>query len=146
MKKKDYLGQQGDIPPSQEVNDYWIYAHRKNGIYPKPSEKTGKWLIFVNIKDVDEVWGKIKKAIEEGKLGDYAKVATEKPNPHAKNPKLKVICVYTYNWTDKEDVMHIREELRNLGITNKIPYKTDDDTLSGKYVATGYQRISKYYE
>jgi len=92
------------------------------------------------------VWAKIKKATEEGKLGDSAKVATAKPNPNATNQATKVICVYTYDWTDEKDVKRVREELRILGITNKIPYKADEDTLSGKYRVRGDTRISKYYE
>ncbi len=92
------------------------------------------------------MWGKIKKATEEGKLSSSAKVATAKPNPNATNPEIKVICVYTYDWTDEDDVRRIREELRKLGIINKIPYKADEDTLSGKYGVKGNTRISKYYE
>ena len=37
----------------------------------------------------------------------------------------------------------IREELRKLGVTNKIPYKADADP---RYAARGHKRISKYYE
>jgi hypothetical protein len=125
---------------------YWIYAMRKKGEYSKLTSRSGKWLIFVNPKNVDKVWAKIKKATEEGRLGDSAKVATAKPNPLAVKTGAHVICVYTYDWTDEKDVKRIREELRKLGITNKIPYKTNEDTLSGKYRITGHRRISKYYE
>ncbi len=132
-------------PPSKATKGYWLFASRKKGKYPKPTPRSGKWLIFVNIKDIDEVWAKIRKATEEGKLGAEAKVSTPKQKPadigYAKGEH--VICVYTYNWTDEEDVKGIREELRKLGITNKIPYKTDDDP---RYAARGHKRISKYYE
>ncbi len=57
-----------------------------------------------------------------------------------------MIGLYTYDWTDENDVKRIREGLGKLGITNKIPYKADEDTLKGKYRITGYRRISKYYE
>jgi hypothetical protein len=124
----------------------WIYAIRKKGEYPKPTPRSGKWLIFVKPENVDEVWAKIKKAVEEGKLGDVAKVRTAMPSPLAEDSDTKVICVYTYDWTDEKDVKRIREELRKLGITNKIPYKTDENTLSGKYRITGHRKISKYYE
>ena len=132
--------------PSEETEDYWIYARRKKGNYPKPTARCGKWLIFVKRTDVDEVWSKIKRAVEEGVLGDTAKVSTAKPNPHAADPNTHVICVYTYDWADREDVMRIREELRKLGIVNRIPYKSDEDTLKGKYAKFGYKKISKYYE
>lgn len=132
--------------PSEITDVYWIYAIRKKGKYQKPTPRSGKWLIFVDPENVDEVWEKIKKAVEEGKLGESAKVATAKPKPLAGKSGAKVICVYTYDWTDEKDVKKIREELRKLGITNKIPYKADEDTLSGKYRITGHRRISKYYE
>lgn len=135
-----------DAKPSEVTDVYWIYAMRKKGKYPKSTPRSGKWLIFVVHENVNEVWAKIKDAVEEGKLGDSAKVATAKPNPLAGKSDAKVICVYTYDWTDEKDVKRIREELRKLGITNKIPYKADEDTLSGKYRITGHRRISKYYE
>jgi len=36
--------------------------------------------------------------------------------------------------------------LRNLGVTWKIPYKTDADTYAGKYATRGKVRVSKRYE
>jgi len=134
-----------DAKPSEVTDVYWIYAVRKRGKYPKATSRSGKWLIFVDPENVDEVWAKIKKAVEEGKLGDSAKVLTAK-SPLVGKSKAHVICVYTYDWTDENDVKRIREELRKLGITNKISYKADEDTLKGKYRITGHRRISKYYE
>jgi len=134
-----------DAKPSEVTEVYWIYAIRK-GDYPKPTTRSGKWLIFIDKKDVDEVWAKIKKATEAGKFGDSSKVATAKPNSNATNPDTKVMCVYTYDWNDENDVRRVREELRKLGITNKLPYKADEDTLAGKYRIMGNKKISKYYE
>jgi len=114
-----------DTNPSQETNSFWIYARRLRGEYPKTTINSGKWLIFVNIDNIDIVWGKIKSATEKGRLGDISKVATVKPNPNATKNNLKVICVYTYDYTDKDDVLRIRKELRDIGIINNIPYKTD---------------------
>src|SRR3989344_3916595 len=130
-----------------DVNDvYWIYAERKVGKYPESTASSGKWLIFVNPERLDTVWRKIKYATENGKLGYESKTATAKPNPLAGKSKQKVICVYTYDWTDKQDVKRIRNELKKLGIVWRIPYKTDRDTLDGKYRGMISQRISKYYE
>ncbi|MBV9290571.1 MAG: DUF1917 domain-containing protein, partial [Hyphomicrobiales bacterium] len=103
-------------------------------------------LIFVPVVQVDELWEKIEQATEEGRLGRHAKVSTAKPNPNAKDANEKVICVYTYDWTDQQDAKRIREELRGMGITQKIPYKADSDTTAGKYANRGNKRISKYYE
>lgn len=135
-----------DIKPSKETNDYWIYAEREKGGYPEPTFRSGKWLIFVDVKDVDEVWDKVRNATVEGSLGSGSKVATAKSNPNAIDPNKRVICVYTYDSADFKDVKRIREELRRLGITNRIPYKEDSKTLSGKYRAKDDRRISKYFE
>jgi len=140
-KCADYLE---NAPPSKVKKVYWLYAFRKKGKYPRPTKRSGKWLIFVKPENVDEVWRKIKKATENGKLGNCSKVATARPSTLAKS-RAKVICVYTYDWKDEKDVMRIRGELRKLGITNKIPYKADIDTLKGKYKTTSSGRISKYY-
>ena len=134
--------------PSEATKGYWIFASRKKEKYPKPTPRSGKWLIFVSVEDIDEVWAKIKRATEEGKLGAEAKVSTPKPKPADIGYKKDehIICVYTYDLTDEKDVKRIREELRKLGITNKIPYKADEDTGKGRYAARGHKRISKYYE
>ncbi len=132
--------------PSVVINKFWLYAERKIGAYPNPNKNCGKWLIFAPITQIDDIWIKIKLATEEGKLGSSAKVSTAKPNPNSTDAKKSVICVYTYDWTDKDDVMRIRQRLRELGIISKIPYKADQDTLKGKYANKGDKRISKYYE
>ena len=131
--------------PSSVTEVYWIHAVSQKGNYPPSTLNSGKWLVFVPPRDVDEVWTKLKKATEEGRLGGSSKVATAKPNPNATSEN-HVICIYTYDWTDTADVMRIRDELRNLGITAKIPYKSDEDTMIGKYRVRGHTRISKYYE
>jgi len=61
--------------------------------------------------------------------------------PPQPSPKSPPCSTHTQN-----DVERIQEELRKLGITNKIPYKADEDTLKGKYRITGHRRINKYYE
>ena len=132
--------------PSEVTDVYWLFAERKKGKYPSHTSRSGKWLIFVTLNDIDRMWAKVKKATEDGKLGSCAKVATVKSNRHARGSNTKVICVYTYDWTDERDVKRIREELRKIGITNRVPYKADKNTLSGKYRLRGHKRISKYYE
>lgn len=131
--------------PSEAASDYWIYAERKTGRYPQHSARGGKWLIFVSNHNIDRVWTRIKNATEEGRLGGIAKVATAKINPDFPNSKAMIICVYTYDWRDEQDVKRIREELRKIGIIRKIAYKTDEDTDQGRYRVTGIKRISKYF-
>lgn len=87
--------------PSKATGGYWLFTLRNKGKYPKSTKNSGKWLIFVDRKDVDEVWAKIKKATEKGKLGGASKVSTPKPKPTdiGYEKDKHVICVYTYDWT-----------------------------------------------
>jgi len=65
--------------PSSYTKDYWIFAFspaykeeelteihkrliKKKRMLEKNKLKTGKWLIFVNRENIDEVWEKIKSA------------------------------------------------------------------------------------
>lgn len=140
--------------PSKHTEEYWIYAYspkkfaKKERVVEQDKLKTGKWLVFVDKENIDKVWNKIKSATERGILGIGAKVSTAKPKPadigYKKNKH--VICVYTYDWTDEKDIKKVRGELRKLGVTDKIPYKADIDTLGGKYAVRGHEKISKYYE
>src|SRR3989344_9050592 len=129
--------------PSKEEKENFIWASY-NGKYPPSTINVGKWLIFVSIDEIDKIWKKVKEALKEGRLGDTAKVGT-KLQRESYNSNEHVICVYTYDYKDKKDVMRIRQELRELGITKKIPYKSDTDTLKGKYKYKGDKNISLYY-
>jgi len=136
-----------DRRPSEVVDNYWIYAERRDReAYPEHSDRGGKWMLFIKNSEIDAWWMKIKAATEDGALGGSAKVATMKPNPNATSPDTRVICVYTYDVEDETDCTRVREALRILGVTWKIPYKTDADTYAGKYSKQAQGRVSKRYE
>jgi hypothetical protein len=131
--------------PSWIQDEYWVTAAaRRNRV--RRTERSGKWLIFVPPGELDAAWAKIKKATEAGLLGDSSKAATALPNPNAADPTAKVICVYTYDSDDREDVLRVRQALRDLGFDRPIPYKTDRATLEGRYQVKGHRQISLYYE
>lgn len=144
-KRKHKQSKQGlsykDQNPSSVFDIYWIYAHCTDCSYPESTENSGKWLIFVPNEEIDEKWRIIKKATEEGLLGRSSKVSTMKKSPIAKNSKEKVICVYTYNWKDETDVIKVRNVLTKLGFDQILVYKTDEDTMKGKYSWKGDQIV-----
>jgi hypothetical protein len=108
--------------------------------------RSGKWLIFVPFKQIDEKWAIIANETEAGRLGIAAKAATAKQNGLAKNKWVKVICVYTYDSANEADVMRVRERLKTLGFIKKLSYKTDQATADGRYRANGDSNpISMYY-
>jgi Domain of unknown function (DUF1917) len=128
--------------PTEVMYHAWVCAQRKQGSYPEPTERSGKWLIWLSPENIDRYWAKIKEAVEQGQLGEEAKVSTR--NKGSMTPEVRrkkeergdtsfVICVYTYDYQDREDVMRIRQRLRDLGIRRPIRYKADSDTGAGKY-------------
>ena len=131
--------------PSKESEEPWIFAQCKLGSYPRHTSRGGKWNVFVVSSRVDVVWADIKAALENGKLGSQAKVSTACPSSNSNDPNQSVICVYTYDGDDEEDVMRVREALRQLGITGKIGWKSDDTTRRGLYQVRGDTRISRYW-
>jgi hypothetical protein len=79
-------------------------------------------------------------------LGSGAKVATMKPNPNAVKPDSKVICIYTSDSEDTDDVLRILKALReDLGLMHKAFYKEDNATLSGNYSFNTKGPVSKYW-
>ena len=92
---------------------------------------SGKWMVFRPESQIDEVWLKIAKSINSSNLVSVAKVSTA-----LSKDEDYVICVYTRNYFDKEEVMKIREKLHDLGIEGKIYYKPDIYTYLGIYSGT----------
>lgn len=141
--------------PSAVVESFWISVHTESPIDMPLAPLTlqpedpirriapgGKWLLFVDRADVDRVWSLLVPIVKKGLLGPFAKVATARPNPLARDPNKHVICVYTSDAENRADVFRVRDVLRQLGFTSPISYKTDAMTLQGKYEGSG--RIAKY--
>jgi len=130
-----------DTKPSKVIEINFIYALNKNNI--QTTKKSGKWILFFDDNDsLDLSWEKIKKSTENGDLGVYSKVVTNAPGRPYKN---KVICVYTYDYEDKEDIIRVREKLKHLGFKEKISYKKDIDTFKKRYKLRGDKNISLFF-
>ena len=143
LTKEEADEQTDEQLPSNETQTYWIYAWNKH-LVQNDTNRGGKWLIFVALRDLDQTWKLIKKETEEGLLGICAKTATAKENPIAQSSAAKVICVYTYDAADEDDVIRVRERLRQIGFTKKLHYKTNEATLAGKYAHSVPGKVSKY--
>jgi hypothetical protein len=134
-----------DPRPSRFTGDYYLHAAG-----PQPAEglvrRPGKWLIFVSRSRVDALWESVRRVVQTGRLGHAAKVSTALPDPLSPDPKKHVICVYTADEDNPTDVRRVRDALRALGITWKIPYKSDRATRAGQYEMTTGGPAAKYYE
>ncbi len=126
------------MDPTEVDEIYWMWALCRERDAEHKNQDTGKWLVFVDPCRINSTWVAIKKATEEGRLGFGSKCATKLSFSKKGGGKQYVICVYTKDYKDMEDITRVREELRAMAIGGKIPYKTDDMTerkISG----------SKYY-
>lgn len=129
-QKRTLALEQGEIPiePCGEHASYWCDDFHDKIDYPDDTPHSGKWLIFCTCNRIDEIWTNVKQALHDGKLGVSVKVSVNK----SKNQE-HVICVYTYDYTDKQDVMRVRQSLRDIGVVWPIGYKADEATRQGIY-------------
>ncbi|KAI1495654.1 hypothetical protein F5X99DRAFT_402771 [Biscogniauxia marginata] len=78
----------------------------------------GKWMIFCNTLQVNEVWEIIAKATANNELGIGAKVA---PRSGTDMRTERLICVYTADFSDTKDVKRVAERLKQLGLIRGKP-------------------------
>jgi len=94
----------------------------------KSGIRVGKWLVYRVRSEIDVVWEIIARATIDGDLGTSAKVSTNRQG----NDR-HVICVYTADYLDLDDVNRVREKLDALGFTERLCYKPDIYTYLGIY-------------
>lgn len=128
-----------DGNPSEITDAAFVIATCKSNKLKPATDRIGKWLFFVAEKYIDDTWGNVKRAIEDGKLWKSAKVSTAWRSAGG----VYVICVYTYDHEDETDVMKIRDYLREMGFKRPVSYKTDAQTLAGIY-SSNTEGIAKY--
>ncbi|KAF2800588.1 DUF1917-domain-containing protein [Melanomma pulvis-pyrius CBS 109.77] len=92
---------------------------------------SGKWMLFPALQDVTRVWRLVVEAVINNRLGPTAKVA-----PDDGKPNERLICVYTKDFRDKNDVLRVLQELFKMGLVGPgrgIYYKSDLYTLLDIY-------------
>ena len=121
--------------PSEVHDRPWLYAVHDQSF--SSSDKSGKWLVFFSPEYVDDWWSRVTAATLAGDLGPVSKVSTMYPTNYDK--RRKVICAYTVDADDMEDVMRVRDALRELGVTWPISYK--EDAMSAAGISGGRYRV-----
>lgn len=105
-------------PMRKELEKRILDLARETGV------TSGKWMLFPTVDRVDEFWGVVVRAMEKGELGDVAKVATDGGGGES-----RLICVYTDDFGDVEDVKRVVSKLVDIGLVGKGPrsiyYKFD---------------------
>jgi len=108
-------------------------------IASEQKELVGKWLIHDNEPDIDDTWFLIGSATIKGILGSASKVSTA-----LSRKKQYVICIYTENYLDVDDIMRVRFSLFDLGFQRVLYYKPDIYTLLGIYAKTTHLAAYRY--
>ncbi|KAL2815502.1 hypothetical protein BJX63DRAFT_160368 [Aspergillus granulosus] len=87
---------------------------------------TGKWLLFMTPDRVDLFWRAVVEGTLRGELGHAAKVATDADDGQG---RARLICIYTKDYRDREDIKRVLMRLMELGLVRKgdmpIYYKCD---------------------
>lgn len=109
-------------------------------LYAAAREKgctSGKWMLFPMADDVNRFWSLVATATAAGELGHAAKVATDDGSG---NVTSRLICIYTEDFSEKEDVRRVLERLVEMGLVKRkgpmgeergIYYKADAFTHLG---------------
>lgn len=120
--KRLYCGERcrktaSSIRITKRLTPGWVWVGKRGSFTQKKDVGAhcllyvGKWLIFGKI--TPNLIKKLSISLNDGLLGDIFKFGG------------KVICVYTNDYRDIDDVMRVRQSIHNVGITDKIPYKPD---------------------
>lgn len=92
------------------ATEHILDAAREHGV------TTGKWMLFPTPGDVNAVWQHVADATVSGHLGSSAKVATDSGLGDGR-PRL--VCVYTEDFSNDEDVNRVLKKLVEMGLVNK---------------------------
>ena len=77
---------------------------------------SGKWMLFPSSDKLDRTWKIVAEATANGKLGSMAKVATAGSE---REQNVRLICVYTEDFSNQKDVRRVLEELVELGLVRR---------------------------
>ena len=87
---------------------------------------------------IDEIWTTVAKAVVGGTLGSAA-------NVFESDNETYVICVYTEDFTNKEEVWAAEKSLRKLGVKFRLCYKPNIYTTLGIYAGNEWQLFPTIY-
>ncbi len=102
----------------------------------------GKWLVYRVRDEIDSVWLTIARATFNRTLGTGAKVSTSEED----KAKRHVICIYTRNYLELDDVKRVRGLLKDMGFTESLCYKPDIYTYLDIYHETTSLSPCRYRE
>ncbi|KAJ7582582.1 translation initiation factor eIF 4e-like domain-containing protein [Mycena floridula] len=101
----------------------------------------GRWLIFSSREEIDELWYRILCLVCLKRQKGLVRVSPQKVADH------HVVYVYAEDFTDMQELISLREDLRSIGISWKIGFKLDAYTHLGIYGRNDWNiRPNRYFE
>lgn len=70
-------------------------------------------MLFPPVDRVDHIWSIVAHAVARNQLGLGAKVSPKLEHPETGS---RLICIYTYDFSNVEDVIRVLHKLRELGL------------------------------
>jgi len=110
--------------PTNVTDSYWIV--KSNNF--RSTSQSGKWCLFTTKKEVDNLWRLTSN--EVGKNNFVAAKVSTKLMASLPNRRY-VICVYTPDWEDQDEVFRVKNEITKLGFVGELKFKRDIDTING---------------
>ncbi|CAK1367071.1 UPF0696 protein [Cercospora beticola] len=104
----------------------------------------GKWMLFPGVANLEQYWCTVATATVEGRLGPTSKSAVLNPGNSD-----TLICVYTYDFSDRDDVERVLKALVDVGLCSAegkpIYYKCDAYTYLGITSKNEYKLRASLY-
>ncbi|RFU29112.1 hypothetical protein B7463_g7220, partial [Scytalidium lignicola] len=89
--------------------------------------RSGKWMLFCPASEVNAIWSIVARHTANNELGVAAKVSPYDPN--GTRSAARVICIYTKDFLDIEDIRRVIRKLQDLDLVETkgrpIYYKPD---------------------
>lgn len=142
-------------PCQAPAGNHWVHSSNSDGGAERDPLLIGKWLLRVGHPYVSNCWDRVRTATEDGTLGIAAKVSTDWGMRH--DPagfgveglggwRTHVVCVYTQDWRDRDDVFRVGRRLHTVDAVRKQPitYKADASTYGGMYAGNAPGEVALY--
>ncbi|KAG9193846.1 hypothetical protein G6011_03881 [Alternaria panax] len=121
IQKEDASGPRGMVT-RQLSQESKALQSRISSLANDTNVLSGKWMLFPKSTDVTRIWKQVVANVIDNRLGCTCKVATDDGKEE------RLICVYTKDFQDADDVLQVLHELENMGLLNgsrTIYYKPD---------------------
>lgn len=101
----------GKYVPKQLDAEAKLLQQRITELAADTNVLSGKWMLFPQIDVLARVWRLVVEAVIDNRLGPVAKVA-----PDSGSNGERLICVYTKDFRDKDDVLRVLRQLVSIGV------------------------------